>query len=98
MVSKSMPRGGASADRARGAAEAVAIPTPGSLVGGLAASLGQGRSVAREVVRLGVEAAKIAGGRSPVAPAASDRRFADPAWTENPMYRRLAQFYLAWAA
>ena len=93
-----MPLNGATADMALGAAEAVAIPTPGSLVGGLAASLGQGRSVAREVVRLGVEVAKIAGGRSTVAPALSDRRFADPAWTENPMYRRLAQFYLAWAA
>ena len=93
-----MPLNGATADMALGAAEAVAIPTPGSLVGGLAASLGQGRSVAREVVRLGVEVAKIAGGRSSVAPALSDRRFADPAWTENPMYRRLAQFYLAWAA
>jgi polyhydroxyalkanoate synthase len=79
-------------------AEAVAIPSARSLVGGLAAALGQGRSVAREAAKLGVEAARIAGGRSQVAPPAGDRRFADPAWTSNPFYRRLAQFYLAWAA
>lgn len=81
-----------------GAAEAVAIPTPGSLLGGLVATLGQGRSVLRESVRLGVEVAKIAGGRSTVSPDPKDRRFADPAWSANPMYRRLAQVYLAWAA
>jgi polyhydroxyalkanoate synthase len=79
-------------------AEAVAIPSAGSVVGGLAAVLGQGRSVARESAKLGVEAVRIAGGRSQVAPASGDRRFADPAWTSNPLYRRLAQFYLAWAA
>ncbi|GAC1327259.1 MAG: class II poly(R)-hydroxyalkanoic acid synthase [Candidatus Dormibacteria bacterium] len=76
----------------------MAIPTPGSLLGGLASALGQPRSVARETVKLALEAARIAGGRSAVAPAAGDRRFADPAWTLNPAYRRLAQLYLAWAA
>lgn len=80
------------------AAEPVAIPSAGSLLGGLARVVGQGRSVARETVRLGGEAVRIAGGRSQVAPARGDRRFADPAWTSNPLYRRLAQFYLAWAA
>src|SRR5205085_7534856 len=27
-----------------------------------------------------------------------DRRFADPAWSSNPAYRRLGQSYLAWTA
>jgi polyhydroxyalkanoate synthase len=52
-------------------------------------------AVVRETVQLGVELTKIAGGTSTVSPAAADRRFGDPAWSENPMYRRLAQLYLA---
>ena len=33
-------------------------------------------------------------GRSDVAPAPTDRRFAHPAWSSNPVYRRLLQTYL----
>jgi polyhydroxyalkanoate synthase subunit PhaC len=51
--------------------------------------------VGRRTARLAVEAAKIAAGRSEVAPAKGDRRFADPAWTGNPLFRRLGQAYLA---
>lgn len=51
----------------------------------------QGRKVA-------VELAEIAFGRSEIAPARSDRRFTDPAWTEHPVYRRLMQAYLLLAA
>jgi polyhydroxyalkanoate synthase len=79
-------------------AEPVAIPSAGSLLAGLAKVGGQGRSVARESAKLGLELGRIVGGRSKAAPGAGDRRFADPAWTSNPFYRRLAQFYLAWAA
>jgi polyhydroxyalkanoate synthase subunit PhaC len=60
--------------------------------------LGAAEALVRETFQLGVELAKIAGGNSTVSPAAADRRFADPAWSENPMYRQLAQVYLAWAA
>ncbi len=42
------------------------------------------------------ELVKIAAGASDVAPEASDKRFADPAWSDNPVYRRLMQTYLAW--
>ncbi len=45
--------------------------------------------------RLVGELAKVVVGRSEVAPARGDRRFADPTWTENPVYRRLMQGYLA---
>jgi len=43
------------------------------------------------------ELARIASGRSELAPAAQDRRFADPAWKESPAYRALAQVYFAWS-
>jgi polyhydroxyalkanoate synthase subunit PhaC len=53
------------------------------------------RAVARRTLGLGAELAKIAAGRSEVAPARGDRRFKDPAWTSNPALRRLVQAYLA---
>jgi poly[(R)-3-hydroxyalkanoate] polymerase subunit PhaC len=61
----------------------------------LAGAFGQGRVVARTAARLGVELAKIAVGRSAVAPVKGDRRFADPAWSTNPLYHRIEQTYLA---
>ncbi|MEM9621939.1 MAG: alpha/beta fold hydrolase [Pseudomonadota bacterium] len=36
-------------------------------------------------------------GNSELSPAADDRRFADAAWFENPLFKRLGQGYLAWA-
>ncbi len=44
---------------------------------------------------LGCELARITAGRSAVAPDRRDRRFADPAWTQNPLLRRAMQAYLA---
>jgi polyhydroxyalkanoate synthase len=43
------------------------------------------------------EALKIAAGRSTIAPDRKDWRFSDPTWSENAMYRRLMQLYLAFA-
>ena len=37
---------------------------------------------------------EVAIGRSEVAPPKGDKRFAHPAWTENPLYHRLMQAYL----
>ena len=42
------------------------------------------------------EWARIAVGRSTVAPDPGDKRFSHPAWSRNPLYRRLGQGYLAW--
>ncbi|MFI6357073.1 PHA/PHB synthase family protein [Streptomyces sp. NPDC050743] len=53
------------------------------------------RRVASRVNGLAVEYARIAAGSSSIAPSTRDRRFADPAWTQNPLLRRSVQAYLA---
>ena len=40
------------------------------------------------------ELLRVAVGRSNVAPAKGDRRFTDPAWQQNPLFRRIMQGYL----
>ncbi|MEW6470792.1 MAG: alpha/beta hydrolase [Actinomycetota bacterium] len=50
-----------------------------------------------EWFRLLRELGKVALGISDVEPAAGDRRFRDPAWTENAAARPVMQAYLAWA-
>jgi polyhydroxyalkanoate synthase subunit PhaC len=49
----------------------------------------------RRVGSLGAEVGRIAIGTSTLSPSKRDRRFADEAWTENPLLRRLVQAYLA---
>jgi polyhydroxyalkanoate synthase subunit PhaC len=51
--------------------------------------------LATRIGGLARELARIAVGASKVAPSTRDRRFADPAWTQNPVLRRLVQAYLA---
>ncbi len=51
--------------------------------------------VGREASRLGGELARIVAGRSAITAPPRDRRFADPAWTGNPILRRSVQAYLA---
>jgi polyhydroxyalkanoate synthase len=75
--------------------EAVGIPSLQEAAGGLATALSQGTTVAREAAWLGLELTRIAWGLSDVAPAKGDRRFADPAWVSNPVFRMLQQSYLA---
>jgi polyhydroxyalkanoate synthase len=52
--------------------------------------------VARHTAELAAELTRVALGRSEVAPEPGDRRFSDPAWRSNPLYKRLGQGYLAW--
>ncbi len=52
-------------------------------------------TTARRLRGLAAEGGRIAVGTSNLSPDRRDRRFADPAWTENPMLRRLTQLYLA---
>ena len=51
---------------------------------------------ARHVAHFGLELKNVLFGKSGLAPSADDRRFADPAWSQNPLYRRYLQTYLAW--
>jgi polyhydroxyalkanoate synthase subunit PhaC len=51
--------------------------------------------IAGEAASLGGELARIARGRSDVAPDRRDRRFADTAWSQNPLLHRAMQAYLA---
>jgi len=52
---------------------------------------GRTRDLAAELARIGM-------GRSEVAPHEKDRRFAEEAWSKNPLLRRTLQGYLAWGA
>jgi polyhydroxyalkanoate synthase subunit PhaC len=54
--------------------------------------------VARRGAGLAAELARIGVGVSRVAPDPDDARYADPAWTSNPLLRRLAQAHLAASA
>ncbi|NNM45082.1 PHA/PHB synthase family protein [Knoellia koreensis] len=53
------------------------------------------RQTATRLVELGVESGRIVAGASPLAPDKRDRRFADAAWSDNPVLHRLLQLYLA---
>ena len=77
------------------AGEAIGIPTTTLLLNGVAMTLAQPRSVAREARRLAGDTFRIAVGKSARTPAKGDRRFADPAWSQNPAFRRLFQEYLS---
>jgi polyhydroxyalkanoate synthase len=54
------------------------------------------RAMLRTVPDLGQELLKISLGRSQVAPEKGDKRFADPAWQQNPLFRATMQSYLTW--
>ncbi|HEX5841364.1 MAG TPA: class II poly(R)-hydroxyalkanoic acid synthase [Pseudomonas sp.] len=51
---------------------------------------------AKHVAHFGMELKNVLLGQSELNPTDGDRRFADPAWSQNPLYRRYLQTYLAW--
>jgi polyhydroxyalkanoate synthase subunit PhaC len=53
-------------------------------------------SVMSRMGALVIDLTQIALGNSEIAPQAGDKRFADPAFAQHPIYKRLMQTYLAW--
>ncbi len=53
------------------------------------------RAAGRQVTALAAELRSVAAGRSQLAPGRRDRRFSDPAWSQNPVLKRTVQAYLA---
>ncbi|RJG13124.1 class II poly(R)-hydroxyalkanoic acid synthase [Pseudomonas cavernicola] len=51
---------------------------------------------AKHVAHFGLELKNVLLGSSELQPEDGDRRFADPAWSHNPLYKRYLQSYLAW--
>jgi poly[(R)-3-hydroxyalkanoate] polymerase subunit PhaC len=52
-------------------------------------------TVTRRAAKLAADLTGIVVGRSQIAPDRRDRRFADPAWSKNPLLKRTVQAYLA---
>jgi polyhydroxyalkanoate synthase len=74
--------------------EVVGVPTLVESVKALAGVLAPRPAVVAEAKQLPAGVARLLAGKSEIEPK-DDRRFKDPAWTENPLFRRLAQAYLA---
>ena len=55
----------------------------------------QPRIGAKHVLNLCAENLKVIAGTSSVAPGPGDRRFADQAWSQNPLFRRVSQSWVA---
>jgi polyhydroxyalkanoate synthase subunit PhaC len=70
-------------------------PAPSRVAGVVAGVAANVPVVASAATRLAGSLVGVATGRSEVAPARGDRRFADPTWSDHPGYRRLMQAYLA---
>jgi polyhydroxyalkanoate synthase len=84
---------------AEGAAwtQPVAMPSAAAGLSAVAETVTQGRVMVREAGRLARELLRVSLGSSSVAPAKGDLRFTDPTWTENPVYQRIGQAYLAFS-
>lgn len=63
----------------------------------LSQTLRQPLHSAKHTAQLGLELTRIMFGRSSLTPTTEDKRFNDPTWSKNPLYRRYLQTYLAWS-
>ena len=51
---------------------------------------------AKHAAHFGIELKNVLLGQSELQPEPGDRRFTDPAWSQNPLYKRYLQTYLSW--
>src|ERR1043165_4009871 len=86
---------GARAAEAMQAGEDIGGLQTRDLLTSFASAVFRSKRVTREGLGLAAEIAKVGVGRSGIEPARGDWRFKDPAWRENPVYRRVGQGYLA---
>ena len=75
-------------------AEPVGLPTPRGVVRSLLSVVAQPGPLAQEAAQLSRDTLRVVRGSHEITPSPKDKRFADPAWATNPVYRRLAQEYL----
>src|SRR3954469_9676886 len=83
-------------DAARGPLRRL-VPPAGTALRFGSALVRQPRTVAKRTGEFVREIGKVAVGNSELAPGKKDKRFADPAWTGNPLLRRAMQAHLATA-
>ena len=50
----------------------------------------------KHAAHFGIELKNVLLGQSELQPEPGDRRFVDPAWSQNPLYKRYLQTYLSW--
>ena len=70
-------------------------PVAGALRSLGRAAVRQPRALLRSGPQVGLQFLQIGLGKSEVAPQKGDKRFADPAWQDNPLFRTAMQAYLA---
>jgi polyhydroxyalkanoate synthase len=78
--------------------EAVGIPSVTETLKGITSAFAQPGPVTRGAGRLVRNLVSIVRGTDEHTPHPKDKRFADPAWSMNPIFRRLGQGYLALGA
>jgi polyhydroxyalkanoate synthase len=77
------------------AGEAIGVPTALGLARGLGRAFIRPGPVARQAGRLTLDLTKVLRGTDELRPPPKDKRFADPAWSDNAFYRRWSQAYVA---
>jgi polyhydroxyalkanoate synthase len=76
-------------------AEAIGVPRLRELWDAGVKTAMHTRGASRRGAQFAAEAVKVVGGRSSIQSDPKDWRFRDPTWTDNPVYRRIMQLYLA---